>query len=184
MIALKKNSILVFDTNIFLTGIDFNYFKETIVTTPSIINEINVKKYKDQNRNILQRIEIAKEVEKLIIRNPSEFYIKKAEEKSKLTGDINALSKTDIDLVALALELMNTTDNEIILYSNDYSMENLCSELNLKFKSLFKKGIKSKIYFEVFCPYCKTIYKAEDLNRICERCGLKLKRRFLKKEKI
>ncbi len=106
------------------------------------------------------------------------------EEKSKLTGDINVLSKTDLDLVALALELMNTTSNEIIVYTNDYSMENLCSELNLKFKTLYKNGIKTKIYFEVYCPFCKTIYKSEDLNKCCERCGLKLKRRFLKKEKI
>jgi rRNA maturation endonuclease Nob1 len=106
------------------------------------------------------------------------------EEKSKITGDINALSKTDIGLVALALELIKTANNEITIYTNDYSMENLCSELNLKFKTLFKDGIKDKIYFEVYCPYCKTIYKSEDLNKNCERCGLKLKRRFLKKERI
>ncbi|MFX1447096.1 MAG: NOB1 family endonuclease [Promethearchaeota archaeon] len=176
--------MLVFDTNIFLTGIDFNYFKETIITTPAVINEIKVEKYKDKNRNILQRIELAKESEKLIIKKPIEYYVNLAEEKSKLTGDVNVLSKIDIDLVALALELMNTTDNEIILYTNDYSMENLCSELNLRFKTLFKNGIKDKIYFEVYCPYCKIIYKSEDLNKYCERCGLKLKRRFLKKEKI
>ena len=180
----KKNSILVFDTNIFLTGIDFTYFKETVVTTPAIINEIEVEKYKNQNRNILQRIELAKELEKLIIQKPTEYYIKIVEEKSKLTGDINALSKTDIDLVALALEMKDTTNREIILYTNDYSMENLCSELNLKFKSLFKNGIKAKVYFEVYCPYCKTIYKSEDFNKICDKCGLKLKRRFSKKEEI
>ncbi|NVM18965.1 MAG: hypothetical protein HWN80_14720 [Candidatus Lokiarchaeota archaeon] len=176
--------MLVFDTNIFLTGIDFNYFKETIVSTPAIIQEIKVEKYKDQNRNILQRIELAIEMEKLTIKNPTEYFIKLVEKKSKVTGDINALSKTDVELVALALELMNTTDNEIILYTNDYSMENLCSALNLKFKALFKNGIKSKIFFEVYCPYCKIIYKSEDLNKNCDRCGLKLKRRFLKKEKI
>lgn len=132
----------------------------------------------------MQRIKLAIELEKLILKNPSEYFIKLVEEKSKITGDINALSKTDLDLIALALELMNTTDNEIILYTNDYSMENLCSALNLKFKALFKNGIKSKIFFEVYCPYCKTIYKSEDLNRSCDRCGLKLKRRFLKNEKI
>ena len=153
-------------------------------TTPEIINEIKVKKYRDQNRNILQRIELAIELEKLVIKEPTEYYIKLVEEKAKITGDINALSKTDIGLVALALELIKTANNEITLYTNDYSMENLCSELNLKFKTLFKNGIKDKIYFEVYCPYCKTTYKSEDLNKNCERCGLKLKRRFLKKEKI
>ncbi|MFX0075851.1 MAG: NOB1 family endonuclease [Candidatus Hermodarchaeota archaeon] len=176
--------MLVFDTNIFLTGIDFNFFKETIVTTPAIIEEIEVAKYKDQNRNILQRIELAKELEKLIIQRPTEDYINQAEEKSKLTGDINALSKADVELVALALMLKETTNSEIIIYTNDYSIENLCTELDLKFKTLFKNGIKSKIHFEVYCPYCKTVFKSEDLNKVCDRCGLKLKRRFSKKEEI
>ena len=132
----------------------------------------------------MQRIELAKESEKLIIKNPNEYYVNLAVEKSKLTGDINVLSKIDVGLIAIALELMKTTDNEIIVYTNDYSMENLCSVLYLRFKTLFKNGIKSKIYFEVYCPYCKIIYKSEDLNKNCERCGLKLKRRFLKEEKI
>ncbi|GAG90901.1 unnamed protein product, partial [marine sediment metagenome] len=157
---------------------------ETIVTTTEIINEIKVEKYKEKNRNILQRIELAIELKKLVIKEPTEYYIKLVEEKSKITGDINALSKTDIGLVALALELIKTANNEIVIYTNDYSMENLCSELNLKFKTLFKNGIKNKIYFEVYCPYCKTTYKSEDLNKNCERCGLKLRRRFLKKEKL
>jgi rRNA maturation endonuclease Nob1 len=79
---------------------------------------------------------------------------------------------------------MEKTNNEVILYTNDYSMENICSELSINFKTLFKNGIKNKIHFEVYCPYCKTKYKSEDLNSNCERCGLKLKRRFLTKEKI
>jgi len=180
----KKNSILVFDTNIFLTGIDFNYFKETIITTPAIINEIRVEKYKEQNRNILQRIQLAKETGKLVVKKPKEYYINLAEERSKITGDINALSNNDVGLVALALELKDTVNQEVFLYTNDYSIENLCTELNIKFKPLFKNGIKSKVFFEVYCPYCKSKYRSEDLNKICERCGLKLKRRFLKKEKL
>jgi UPF0271 protein len=180
----RKNSILVIDTNIFLTGIDFNYFKETLITTPAIINEIKVEKYKEQNRNILQRIDLATELGKLIIQKPIEYYLKLVEERSKITGDINALSNVDLELIALALELKANINQEVILYSNDYSIENLCSELNIEFKTLFKNGIKNKIYFEVYCPYCKTRYQSEDLNKSCERCGLKLKRRFLKKEKL
>ena len=184
MIVPKKKTTLVFDTNIFLTGIDFNYLEETIVTTQAIINEIKVEKYKDKNRNILQRIELAKETTKLVIKEPNEKYIKTVEEKSKLTGDIKALSKQDLELVALALELISTTDDDVFLYTNDYSMENICSELSIQFKALFKKGIKNKIHFEVYCPYCKMLYNTEDLNRNCERCGLKLKRRYVEKEKI
>ncbi|NHJ20537.1 MAG: hypothetical protein EAX91_06325 [Candidatus Lokiarchaeota archaeon] len=184
MMQLKKNSILVIDTNIFLTGINFNYFQEILFTTPAIINETQVEKYKEQNRNLLQRIELAKELGKLIIQKPKEYYIQLVEEKSKITGDCNALSNNDLELIALALELKENNSQEVILYTNDYSIENLCSELNIKFKTLFKNGIKNKIYFEVYCPYCNIVYRSEDLNKNCERCGLKLKRRFSKKEKL
>lgn len=185
MTVLKKSSILVFDTNIFLKGIDFNFFKETIFTTPEIIDEIQVKRYKDKNRNIIHRIEVAVELGKLIIKKANENYINIVDAKSKLTGDINALSNADVNLIALALELMDTYNQEIVLYTNDYSMENLCSELKIKFMPMFKEGIKEKIFFEIYCPYCKTIFKPKDFNKICEMCGWsKLKRRPLIKEKI
>lgn len=185
MTVLKKSSILVFDTNIFLKGIDFNFFNETIFTTPEIIDEIQVKRYKDKNRNIIHRIEVAVELKKLIIKKANENYINIVNAKSKLTGDINALSNADVNLIALALELMDTYNQEIVLYTNDYSMENLCSELKVKFMPMFKEGIKEKIIFEIYCPNCKTIFKPKDFNKICEMCGgSKLKRRPLIKEKI
>ena len=184
MTVLKKGSILVFDTNIFLTGIDFNFFKETIFTTPEVIDEIQVKRYKDKNRNVINRIEVAVELGKLFIEKANENYIDIVLAKSKLTGDINALSNADVGLIALALELMDTYNQEIVLYTNDYSMENLCSELNIKFMPMFKEGIKEKVFFEIYCPYCKSIFKPKDFNKVCEMCGSKLKRRPLIKEKI
>ena len=55
MIAQKKSLILVFDTNIFLTGIDFNIFNEKVYTTSKIFDEIDVNKYLNKNRNILNK---------------------------------------------------------------------------------------------------------------------------------
>ena len=51
--------ILIFDANIFLTGIDFHLFKGIIYTTPLIIEEVKVRKYKDKNRNIMNKIAAA-----------------------------------------------------------------------------------------------------------------------------
>ena len=173
----KNNEILIFDTNIFLTGIDFNLMNGIIYTTPSIINEIKIDKYINKNRNILNKIQAAIDSKKLILKTPSNKYIDEIEKRSELTGDYNALSNTDKELIALTLELKETVTINIMIYTNDYSMENLCSELNIPFSPLFKKGIKSKIIWEVYCPFCKEIYKAENLNKNCEKCGLKLKRR-------
>ena len=87
------------------------------------------------------------------------------------------LNELDAKLIALALELLETKSQNVILYSNDYSIENVCSELNIPFMPLLKEGIKSKIIWEVYCAFCKRIHESEDLNKTCEICGSKLKRR-------
>ena len=173
-------SIYIFDTNIFLTGIDFSLIEGDIYTTPSIIEELNDNRYKEKNRNILSKINAAIETRKLKIKVPQIKYVTKINEISKITGDFNALSDADKGLLAISLELIEAHGKALRIYSNDYSIENVCSELNIPFSSLYKDGIESKIIWEIYCPHCKRIYKAEDLDKICTICGLKLKRRSKK----
>ena len=174
---LNKSPILIFDTNIFLTGIDFTLIDGLIYTTPSIIEEIKVERYSKQNENILNKIYAALHNNKLIIKSPKRSYIEKVNNKSKSTGDFKALSNVDKELISLALELGETYKTTVQLFSNDYSIENVCSELNIPFFSLYKEGIKSKITWEVYCPHCKSSHDAEDLFKICEMCGSRLKRK-------
>lgn len=173
----EKATIYIFDTNIFLSGIDFNLIEGIIYTTNSIIEEVNLRKFKEKNRNILNKINAAIETKKLKIEVPKERFIDRVNKVSKLTGDYNALSDADKELLAISLELFEKRGGDMILYSNDYSIENVCSELHIPYSSLFKNGIESKIIWEIYCPYCKKIYRAEDLNKTCEICGKKLKRR-------
>jgi UPF0271 protein len=140
------------------------------------LNEIEVSKYREKNRNILTRIHAAIENRKLKIQPPKDLYLKKVIETSKLTGDYKILSKADKDLIALALEL-NDKKYDVILYTNDYSMENVCSELDLKFSSMGIVGIQEKRVFEAYCPFCKIIYPSDKLGTYCERCGEEIKRR-------
>ena len=174
-----KKKILIFDTNIFLTGVDFNLLKGIIYTPPKVIEEITVNKYLEKNRNIINRIQAALDSKKLILKAPSDKNLKKIEDQSKLSGDYNALSDTDKDVLAIALDLLDDFNNDIIVivYTNDYSMENLCSVLDIPFSPLIKKGIKAKIIWEVYCPICSKVYNAENLNNPCEICGFRLKRR-------
>ena len=173
----EKNSILIFDTNIFLIGIDFNVVPQKIYTVPKIIEEIKVDKYLFRNSTIINRINIAIESGNLIIKEPSPEYLLKVNDSSYKTGDLKALSVADHQLIALALELKELTKQEVVLYSNDYSIQNCCKELKILTKSLNKKGITRLIHFEVYCPHCKTLHDACELNELCEICGSKLKRK-------
>lgn len=173
----KKTIISLLDTNIFFLGLDFILIKGLVYTTPSVIEEIKVEKYEVKNRNVISRIEAALENKKLIIKSPSGNYINQVINNSKKTGDFKALSKTDIDLIALALELITDSSLEVTLYTNDYSMENLCVELEIPFSAVGKNGIDSKIIWEVYCPFCLDIFEAEFFNTRCEKCGQRLKRR-------
>ena len=173
----EKNSILIFDTNIFLIGIDFNVILHKIYTVPTVLEEIEVDQYLSRNRNIINRINIAIESGNLIIKEPSPKYILKVTDISYETGDLKALSEADRQLIALALELIDLTKQEVILYSNDYSIQNCCKELKIHTQSLMKRGISQLIHFEVYCPQCKTLHDAYELNEPCEICGSKLKRK-------
>ncbi|MFW9969044.1 MAG: NOB1 family endonuclease [Candidatus Odinarchaeota archaeon] len=173
----EKTVISIFDTNIFLTGIDFNLIEGIIYTTPSIIEELNEDKYLEKNRNILNKINAAIESKKLKVKVPENRYIHKINNISKDTGDFKALSYADKELLALSLELKERHGKLLRIYSNDYSIENVCAELNIPYSSLYKDGIESKIIWEIYCPHCKKIHRAEDLNKICEICGSKLRRR-------
>ncbi|MHA2281078.1 MAG: NOB1 family endonuclease [Promethearchaeota archaeon] len=175
-------SHLVFDTNIFLKGLEFNLIPGIIYTSPTIIEEITVKKYKDKNRNILNRIQVAQDNKKLIIKFPLEKYSKIVENKSKKTGDFKALSEADKHIIALAMELIDTKNKNVMLFSNDYSIENVCSELNIPYSPLYKDGIETKIIWEVYCSFCQKTFNAEDLKKRCEICGSKLRRRPKSKE--
>ncbi|MFX1311280.1 MAG: NOB1 family endonuclease [Promethearchaeota archaeon] len=172
-----KYHIAVFDTNIFLSGIDFNIFKNSIYTTPNVIEEVKVHKYLVKNRNILNKIYAAIESKKLRIKSPDIKFLQDVNEKSKKTGDFSALSNIDKELIALTLELSVNYNHKVKLYTNDYSIENVCAVFNIPYISLYKNGIDKKIIWEVYCPNCKIIHKAEDFNKTCEICGLRLKRR-------
>ena len=93
-----KKKLLIFDTNIFLTGIDFNLLKGIIYTPQKVIEEITVNRYLEKNRNIINRIQAALDSKKLILKAPSDKNLKKIEDRSKLSGDYNVLSDTDMSI--------------------------------------------------------------------------------------
>ncbi|MHA1688857.1 MAG: NOB1 family endonuclease [Promethearchaeota archaeon] len=177
----KADKIYVLDANVLFLGVNINLMDAFIYTAPSIINEIEVEKYKEKNRNILNILQAAITSKKLKVKAPSKKYLLVVEEQSKKTGDIQALSHADKDLLALTLELMETQEVPVILYTNDYSMENVCIQMNLPYSPVKKNGISKKITWQIYCPVCNTLYKPEQFKQKCEICGSRILRRPINK---
>ncbi|MEM2282701.1 MAG: hypothetical protein QXH26_04045 [Candidatus Hadarchaeales archaeon] len=97
------------------------------------------------------------------------------EEVSKLAGRMGEkLSKTDLKILALALDLEREGKNPVIL-TDDYSIQNLAGMLGMKFSSLNTPGIKRILRWRLVCPSCGKSYPSSE--RECRICGSPLVRK-------
>ncbi len=163
----------VLDTTALIARVPL-YIRNNCVTTNSVLNEV-------KDKYSIQGLELIDVIGKLKIVNPNEKYIKKILKKAIQLGEIN-LSKTDIEVAALAYQLKYGTKNHIVVITDDYSLQNLIAHLCIEFMPLRTRGIKSKVVYEVFCPNCnwKLAPKYGKLVSKCPRCGMKLERRIIK----
>ena len=98
---------------------------------------------------------------------PAGEFVRKVEEKAEETGDLDVLSRADIEIIALALQ------EKGVLVTNDFAVQNVAEALGIKVEKL-GKGIRKRIRWEWYCPACGRRYKRKG---ICEVCGTELKRR-------
>lgn len=169
-----NKTILILDAPAFI-GKFFSYLPETkYITVPEILNEI----LNEKTRNIL---EVYIQVERIKIESPSLESIKTIEHVAKETGDLSYISETDKKLVALALDYKKKK-NKVIIVTDDYSIQNIAKKLSIDFISLFQKGIKYLISWEIYCPACRKGFPPDYTKEICDVCGEKIKRKAIKKK--
>jgi len=136
-----------------------------------VIPEMLVKELKSfESKSILTLIETEG---KLIEASPSSESLEKIKEISKKTGDFAALSKVDIQVLALALEFPNS-----IIYSDDNAIQNVSAFMNIEVISQHFK-IKSKREYYWKCGVCGTKFSTK--VEACVECGSPVKRYFIRK---
>ncbi len=104
--------------------------------------------------------------------SPSIDSVMEATEIAKKTGDLVGLSETDLNLLALALEKNGR------MHTDDYRLQNLCSEAGLEWSTVDTEGISQVWTWEVACSGCgdvpearsKTIPSRNGLGT-CKICG-------------
>lgn len=154
----------ILDASAFYAGVPFSS-SEDCYTTSLVYDEIkHIKKNHDALGTLL-------ETNRLKIREPDPESTKTAIKASKDTGDFPQLSKQDISIIALCIEL----NGEII--SDDYAISNVSKNLGLKISSIMTKGIEDIGMWIHYCPGCKTNHTS---GKECPMCGTPLKRKLLK----
>jgi len=99
--------------------------------------------------------------------SPGSESVANVQEASRTSGDDLRLSKVDIEVLALALELDAT------VLTDDYSIQNLASRLGIRFRGVEKKEISQVFRWRYKCTGCGRVWDRH--HRECPVCGSRLR---------
>jgi endoribonuclease Nob1 len=122
-------------------------------STPGVLAEL--RKYRDGRAEYLEH--------KVRIVQPDPAEIEALKARSRETGDITRLSPTDMELVALAINL------QAELWTDDYSMQNMAKHLNVPYRAVGTKGITRVVKWKHRCIGCGKTFDKEMPD--CPICG-------------
>jgi len=128
---------------------------ENMVTVPEVVSEIL-----DENSSLYFN------VKRLKVESANDKSITAVREVSSKTGDIYKLSETDLKILAKALE-EKEKGNEVVLVTDDYSIQNVALALGIKFETVVHQGISKGFKWVRVCKGCGRKIDSE----ICPICG-------------
>jgi endoribonuclease Nob1 len=110
------------------------------------------------------------------VTEPSPESVGKVRSTAIKTGDIGALSQTDMSLLALGLDLKNG-EGGVNLVSDDFAVRNVAEVLSIPLAPTAMKGGEWKnITWKIYCRGCGKSYTNPKLT-VCPVCGTKLERK-------
>ena len=133
-------------------------------TTQAVFNE--VKHIKKSH----YAIEALIDASNLRVIDPDNDSIEKAKTTAKKTGDFPELSKADISIIALALQL------NAVLVTDDYAVANVATTLKILVESSSSKGIKETRKWIAYCSACGRAFGPN--AKECPLCGNRLRRKY------
>ncbi len=166
--------MLVLDTSAFIGGFDALSITDKVYTIHAVGQELV------SNSMTYTRFKMAVESGKLQIRTPSNFFLAMVNESSKAVGDMLFLSDVDKQVLALALQLKSRGEN-VLIVTDDYSIQNVANQLELQFAPLMTFGIRYRLNWTIYCPACHREYPPDFKAKTCQACGTQLKRKPLKR---
>jgi UPF0271 protein len=170
-----KKKVFIIDTSAILSGKPIMITDAKIVTTPGVSDEFN------PGGRDFRTFELLKETG-LTIQIPSKEAINAVKQTAQQTGDDRRLSIADIEIVALALDINKNPDQEATILSDDYSIQNVASTLNIKYQGFLQKEITKKFKWVSRCPGCGKQFN--EIKKICPICGTATKNSLSQKKNL
>lgn len=174
---LKKGLVIILDTSAFIMGYNPLSVDEEQFTVPLVLEELV------SETTGWTRYKIAQQTGKLKILRPSVKFVEQIKLLSISVGDISVLSKVDIQLLALALQLKGEGKNSVIV-SDDYAVQNIAELIGAEYKSLATFGIRYQLEWVLCCSACRRKYLSNYDKETCRVCGAMLKRKPLRKAAV
>ena len=137
---------------------ELDYSDGGYVTTNKVLSEVR----DETAKSVLESAIVGGLIE---VEEPGSGFIKKVGEKAGETGDLQRLSDTDLELVALALE------KKYLLLSDDYSIQNMCKHLGIEYGGGVHEGISKKLKWFMVCEGCGRKIPYDASMKECSVCG-------------
>lgn len=122
------------------------------------------------------RFNTAVESGRIKVKMPSEEFSNEVKVYASKLGDSYLLSETDMQLLAIALELKSGGYTPEIL-TDDYSIQNVATKMEITFNALVTFGIRRLLEWIRYCPACHREYPVNSVVNVCQVCGTELKRK-------
>ncbi len=152
---MADENVYVLDSSaIFLRKVHGN-----AVTVPEVVEEIV-----DEDSRFYLSIKM--EEGGLRVESSREEFVLEINEVAKRTGDIHRLSKTDLNVLAKALEIKRRGKKAVIV-TDDYSIQNMASVLDIDVEAVVQKGISRVVKWVKVCRGCGRRIDSD----ICPVCG-------------
>ena len=145
-------------------------------TTPTVVGEI-------RERSARLRIQAAIETGALRVMEPSSESRQRAAKQTTQLGDHTKVSGTDLDILALALDLA-ASGRGCSLVTDDYTVQNVAHRMGIPFRSLGTRGIRYEFKWLTYCSACGRSYPPGFTGNECTVCGTPLRRKVSKKKRI
>lgn len=171
-----ETKVLVLDTSALVMGLNPSALNLPSYSVTSVLDELT------PNTLPHTRFATSRDSGQLTVKKPTPSSMKTVQETSSRVGDAVVLSRADIEVLALALDLKENGLSPAIV-SDDYAIQNVSETLGMEHASLATFGIAQKFDWIYYCPACFRRYTTEDADQTCRVCGTPLKRKVVRKGK-